>query len=367
MEYVLDGQQRIITLFVALRGERVGKIDYSEIYVNLEASQDEEIIITDVSDKDKSTYIRFKDLLNSSLSEIYSQFKEEASKTDLISEYKTNVSTYDFSVIEVATDIFTRINVGGKPLTVFEIMCAKIYDKASMFALSDKFNDFIESIASIKFDTIPEVMPLQLIALILRKNCKGSTILNLKKEEVIGNWDNAILALKCAIDFVRASFGVQSSKLLPYDVLLIPIAYYIYKTKCKCPTGDHAAYLTDMFWRYAIMQRYNNATESKLASDITIIDTIISGEDYRPAISADLSEKYFRENGSFRIGKCITKAIVCLLLLQNPMRLDNANHKVLTDEKELVKGNGKNYHHFFPRAYMRKKGFEDDIVDNIIK
>jgi len=46
-----------------------------------------------------------------------------------IDAYRKAVQTYQFSKIdvknapiEVATEIFTRINIGGKPLTLFEIM-----------------------------------------------------------------------------------------------------------------------------------------------------------------------------------------------------------------------------------------------------
>lgn len=372
VEYVLDGQQRVTSLFVALLGEKVGKVDYSNIYLNLEAEQDEDIIITDVSDLSVSSYIQFGKLLNSNLSDILRIYRDDEEKINLIDRYRRNVSDYDFSVIEVAnapievaTDIFTRINVGGKPLTVFEIMCAKVFDRDSGFDLFERFDLFIHDLEDINFDTIPPSIPLQLIALVKKQACKGSTILSLTKEDVIESWDKAVSSLKSSIDFVRSSFGVQNSKLLPYDVLLIPIAYYVYKTGNISPVGDAAKYLADMFWRYAYMQRYNNATESKLTSDVSIINEVINGGDYKPAVSVDLSEKYLRDNGSFRIAKGITKAIICLLLLQQPKRLDTENQKVLTDDKGLIKGNGKNYHHFFPRAYMRKFGYDDEFVDNI--
>lgn len=373
VEYVLDGQQRITSLYVALRGETVGKSDYTKIYINLEADGDDDIIITDVSEMNESSYIPFQKLLNSEIMDFVELFGNDKEKIKLIDTYRHHIADYDFSAIEVtdvpieiATEIFTRINIGGKSLTVFEIMCAKIFDKSLGFDLSDKFDEFIDSLSNINFDTIPPSIPLQLIGLISRKSCKSSVILSLKKDEVINQWDSATKALKSAIDFMRSSFGVQNSKLLPYDVLLIPIAYYVHKTKCVSPTGTHAKYLSDMFWRYSLMQRYNNGTEGKLATDISIVDEVINGNEYKPAVSVDLSEKYLKDNGSFRMGKGITKAIICFLLSQQPLRLDAENQKIIVDEKELVKGNGKNYHHFFPRAYMRKNGFEDEIVDNIV-
>ena len=42
--------------------------------------------------------------------------------------------------IDIATEIFTRINVGGKSLSVFEIMVAKTYYVATGFDLSEKYS-----------------------------------------------------------------------------------------------------------------------------------------------------------------------------------------------------------------------------------
>ncbi|MDP3063243.1 MAG: hypothetical protein Q8O40_08560, partial [Chloroflexota bacterium] len=57
--------------------------------------------------------------------------------------YKRILEGYNFSVIlvpeaeiDVATEIFTRINVTGQPLSVFEIMVAKTYSAERNFDLA---------------------------------------------------------------------------------------------------------------------------------------------------------------------------------------------------------------------------------------
>lgn len=372
IDYVLDGQQRITSLFIALKGIIIGKTDYSKIYVNLNNNGDDErIIITEVDELEDRTYIEFSKLLNHSLVELLHTYSEE--KLTLIEQYKKNIENYDFSIIEVentpievATDIFTRINRGGKALSVFEIMCAKIFDVNLNFDLNEKFEELLNDLAAIDFETIPPSLPLQLISLILEDNCKGKTILSLKKEKVIEIWDDAVKAIKSSIDYVRATFSVPSSKLLPYDVLLIPIAYYFYKNDYQHPIGDHNKYLMDMFWRYSLMQRYNNATDSKLSKDIQTINNIINKNEYKPSVIIELSESMFKENGSFRLSSSFTKAMICFYIKKSPKRLDNNDSNVIVNNKQLLKGNGKNYHHFFPKAFMKKKNVDSAIVDNII-
>ena len=136
--YVLDGQQRITSLFASLKGEKIkreGKheTDYSKIYIDLNANEDEAIVITDERDLSKKTYISIKDLIAKDLPLLVSTYSREM--LDKIEKYYTILTGYDFSVVEVqdaeidiATDIFTRINIGNKPLKLFEIMVAKTYN-----------------------------------------------------------------------------------------------------------------------------------------------------------------------------------------------------------------------------------------------
>ena len=53
VQYVLDGQQRMTSLYVSMKGAKISNdggniIDYSEIYVDFTAEQDEPIVITDI-------------------------------------------------------------------------------------------------------------------------------------------------------------------------------------------------------------------------------------------------------------------------------------------------------------------------------
>src|SRR4030042_4359605 len=53
VNFVLDGQQRITSLFAAFKGEKItrndGKIeDFSEIYIDLDANEDEKIVTAEI-------------------------------------------------------------------------------------------------------------------------------------------------------------------------------------------------------------------------------------------------------------------------------------------------------------------------------
>ena len=235
--YVLDGQQRITSLYATLKGLPVVRDsgqtdDFSKIYIDLDAGEDEPIVVTDVSAKGAKTFIPLTDLLYGGIRSLASYDNQYLEKLE---KYKRRIESYDFSIIEVrdvpidvATEIFTRINVGGMPLTLFEIMVAKTYDEARDFDLSLKFDEVIERLQTVNYETISDATILQLISLTLKKECKKQIILKIGKNEFIDTWPKAIAALEHAVEYFRNRYGIPVSQLLPYNALLVPFAYYFF-------------------------------------------------------------------------------------------------------------------------------------------
>jgi hypothetical protein len=361
VNYVLDGQQRITSLFAALKGETIErdngkKEDFSKIFINLEAQDDEEIVIVDISGMREGTTIRLKDLMFQKGRIIYNKYADQYH--DTIEKYKEIIQSYQFkginlkdAEIDVATEVFTRLNVGGKDLTLFEIMVAKTYDPDREFDLFDKFQELIDDLEPSKYDTISSANVLQLISLLLERECKRKTILKLDKKEFIDTWEPAVSCVKSAVDFFR-SYGIPVSRLLPYNTLIVPFAYFFHHHPNN-PTGEKLRLLEDFFWRVSLGFRYSSAVESKLVQDIEKIDKILNEERPRYEWSVDISEEFIKNNGYFGTGRSFIKAILSLFAMQKPKSFDN-HLDVNIDNSWLKIATSKNYHHFFPKSYMKK-------------
>ena len=377
VQYVLDGQQRITSLYAAFLGASIQKegekkiTDYGSIFVDLEGdidNNDEQII---VSEKPESKNISLKNLLNSK----YSDLRESYSNDDIdkIQEYKETFTSYDFSTvvlrkedIDSAIEVFTRINTGGQTLTLFEIMSAKTYDEEQKFDMQDRFQKLLKELEVSKYETISSTVILNVLGLILSKNkeCKRKVVLQLDKQSIIDIWDDVISALKESIDYFRSVYRIPVSTLLPYDALLVPFSYFFYFQKEK-PKGEQIKYLQEFFWRISLSYRYSSSTESKLAQDIKRIDQILNGE--RPnydELKVFLSSPRDLIDTSFSAGSSYCKAVLCLLAYSEPKDFQD-NGKVILDNSWLKMANSKNYHHFFPKSYLRKQGIgnENSIVN----
>lgn len=373
VSFVLDGQQRLTSLFASLKGVKIqredGKVDdYSEIYLDLNAKEDEEIVTLDVTNKEKDSVIRLTDLLYGGLTLLARypfQYHER------IEEYKRRIGAYNYSIIQIkeapidiATEIFTRINVGGKPLSVFEIMIAKTFDADKDFDLSEKYKELIEDLRPLDYETLSDATVLQTVSVILEKECQKKVILKLDKERFISTWDKAVTAIYSAVEYFRGYYRIPVSKLLPYNALIVPFAYFFYHHPDR-PDGDIQLRLQDFFWRVSLSGRYSSGVESKLAQDIKRIDLILSGELPKYDWPVNISEKFLIDNGWFSANRSFIKAILCLYAYQQPKSFNDGSI-VNISNYWLKQANSKNYHHFFPRAYLKKNGEDEFYINHIL-
>ncbi len=146
--FILDGQQRVISLFVTLRGKIFNKIDYSRICFNL--------------DKKTFVYPRKSDLKNHIPAwKIFDTGAYQEIYGDLVladREHKTKMAqawahchevfmNYPLSIVKTfhrnlddVVEVFERINQGGKRLTAYDLIQASTWSEK--FDLNEKIGDF---------------------------------------------------------------------------------------------------------------------------------------------------------------------------------------------------------------------------------
>jgi hypothetical protein len=367
-QYILDGQQRITSLYAIRKGIRLTRdnkeVDYRDIFIDLDLTPGEvdEVVVTER--KEGRNYVAVHDLLSKSLFDFVSAVPPD--KLQRLGEYYKMLTTFDFSTItikdypiEIACEIFSRINTGGKALTVFEIMVAKTYDEARGFDLAEKFDlltegtvDEPECLKAAKFDTLSPSTVMQCVSALTVRGIRGKDILKIPRPMFIEMWDPMRKALFEAIDFVRSELRVPVSQLVPYEALMIPLAYFFYQTGGRKVTIGQARRLEQFFYWGALTSRYGGGTEAKVADDLDRMDAIIAGGDaaYPPLELSVAPEAIAAMGFSTAAGAC--RGILCLLASNHPKSFDT-NGMVMLDNSNLRTGSGKNYHHFFPKDHLK--------------
>jgi hypothetical protein len=79
----------------------------------------------------------------------------------------------------------------------------------------------------------------------------------------------------------------------------------------------------------------------------------------------DISPDFIIKNGWFSAGRSYVKAILCLYAYHEPKSF-NDNAIVNISNYWLKQANSKNYHHFFPRAYLKKQGEDEFNINHVL-
>lgn len=378
--YVLDGQQRITSLYAVRKGLIINRdgqeIDYKDITIDLDLDpeEDEGLVVTDQNEA--KVPISVHRLLN----ERFANLMEDYSKNLLekIEVYKQRLTGYDFSTIvipeyplDLACEVFTRINTGGTELSLFEIMVAKTYDQKKDFDLAWEYEWLINNqgaekdLEDAKFDTIPNQTVLQCVSAHLCKGIRRKDILKLNKNKFIKGWPIVKEGIFCAVDYLRSHLRVRVSRLIPYNVLLVPFTYFFIRNRGRNPTKIQNKLLIQYFWWASLTNRFSSGQEGKIALDLKRIDKIL--KEIQPSyrgeeIELDLESLKWKW---FSAGDAFCKAILCLYSYFEPKSFES-NSIVNLNNDWLKIAYSKNYHHFFPKSYLKKNDYEYWKANSII-
>lgn len=260
---VLDGQQRLTSLYIALQGSMSRKLPNKrwknddaflkkELYFNLhsQADVDEDISYEfrfmtpdDASkNKDDSLWYLVKDILKYSQDELVTELimsngwgtDKIAMKnisllhTRLVGAEIINYFEIEADSIDSVLDIFVRVNSGGTVLSKSDLLFSTIvshWDKArdEIDKLLSEINKMGEGF---KFSN-DFIMRTCLYVLDMSVTLKVETF---KKDSVIkirDNWDSIKNAIKHTVSVLN-DFGFNSENILSY-VAVSPMVYYLYK------------------------------------------------------------------------------------------------------------------------------------------
>lgn len=376
--YILDGQQRITSLYAMKAGvvyetENGTVIDYKDIYIDLNAdvsSEKDIVVVGKCNDDCVSVY----DILNEKLTKLFKTYSKFEEKIEI---YKNKLEGYNFSTItlpeypmDIACDVFTRLNTGGTALSLFEIMVAKTYDEQKNFDLAEKFLNILhgeehkKSLSNSRFDTISGILVIQCISAILNGEIRRKDILQIERAKFIDAWETMNEALFLAVDFVRSKLGVPVSQLLPYQALLIPITYFFAKNELKAPDVMQVKLIKQYFYWTALTWRFSSAVEGKIALDLKKMAKILKRE--KPQYGSEMINVNAGDIADtwFSAGNAYCKAILCLFASMGPLSF-STNSSTILDNSYLKQANSRNYHHFFPKSYLENKGYDASKYNSI--
>jgi len=385
IDYVLDGQQRITSLYAAVRGAAISDDKYG-FYFNIQKRKFDYTKLSEEDDEQEdsssvnSLHVPLEKLFvdyASSYHQFVRNFPQEYQQ--ILDELHERFKNYAFSVIYVAyenetvtdeTDpkdiqqivaIFRRINETGRKLTVVAKMIARCWGEK--FDLRAKLNELFDpdnELLSIREETI-----LQIASVILNnKKSRARNILedtNIRKLEE--EWANIINAFYLSLDFIKNKVRIKSLKYIPFDSLLVPLSYFFYKK--HNPSSEEQEILFRWFWEACLSNRFGSSVEGKVEQDCNYFDIIMEGNKIK--FNYPIDWETFKQraiNQKYSLRNAFSLTIFSLYSYMQPK--DFRDGRDIDIARNFSNYNKTQLHHLFPRKFLEKGNYNQENKDSVV-
>ncbi|MBS3027259.1 MAG: DUF262 domain-containing protein [Dolichospermum sp. DET50] len=373
IDYVLDGQQRLTSIFSVFQTKlnSTQENDWTGIYFDLDAREDvQESQFYALRDKEVIAgkhfplNVLFDTVKYRSATEQFTQ--EQIIRLDKLCDIFKQVSilaqilkTEDRPIVAI---VFERVNRFGTKLDTLQLLSAWTWNED--FDLLENFRTLKEELEEFGFSEVGEDCDLILkcTAAILKKETTPESLLELSGQEIRAAFPTVRNGIFGAIDFMKRQLKIASLKNLPYPGLIIPLSAYFAEHDGKEISYDGKVYnqIKKWFWRSCFTNRYSIQAKKVIIHDIEEIIKLKNGEDNSFGEIECQIDKDFFINNRFRSDNINTKTFVLLLANNNPKSFLSGQNIDL--DKVLQKYNRTEFHHIYPKAYLKLK-FEDSLIN----
>lgn len=374
VSYVLDGQQRISSIYAVFSPKQKQdsmtegynpNLDLFDIYFDF----GKKIFISkaEIKDENDDSVICLSNFLNASklidsLRVLNTDYHTEAQ--DLYSKfinYELPVVTIKNRSKEDVGIIFERINNTGTKLGTLDLMTAWTW--TDDFHLQEKSIELFEQLEEKGFGNLNQNILLQSLSGFIQDDTTTKSVVNLEGGVIRDNWEAYCEALKKSIDYISTNLLCKNIDFLPYQQQIVGLTKFFSIT--GTPDADDFKNLTKWFWRGAFSNRYSSGmTTSKMNYDIQIIKEIRNHnysnvETFKMTVTdSELIKTKFSKANS------LTRALLLLMAQFTPKDLvKNINVDL---DRALSKYNRKEFHHIFPNAFLKTKGFEKNEIFSLV-
>lgn len=253
-------------------------------------------------------------------------------------------------------NIFERINRTGISLSLFDLAGARLYVKG--VRLRDLWKAFEKTDPAAARLVKPEFL-LKVIALFVGKEPRKSNLLDviaeLPAEEFSAQWERASQAITRAVARVTHAYGAFHSHWIPYTTMLVPLATLLHELHAtKAPEKAYRK-VDRWYWTSVFSERYDSAVDTKSLQDLrSVLEWVRGGS------APDWIERFASQEFDFDVDEprsAIYRGLLCLIAIRGARDFRTGQPSQLHDCVD---------DHIFPRGQYRKSHPVDQILNRSI-
>jgi len=353
--FILDGLQRLSTLYSVFHYDSAHHKDIFDIYFDLE---EQDFVPGELGRKSETSI---------SLGKIFSpkdflKRQQELSKLpnsdqliDRAIELHSTFQEYQLPVVTISgrstrdvVQVFERINNTGTKLSAVDFLRAVTWSE--QFDLN---SEVLKLKKSLKRDgyLIPGETLVKVLALALDKQPVAESMLELREKpasELRQGTKDCRAALKRATKYLASSLNIHSYDLVPYEAQLLALAKFF--SQEQEPSDAALKEITRWFWTTSFNEELQGRSEHQIAQLITAVDELRNGmRKYLPG-QLTLNAATLKER-RFRWGTALSSAVASMFA-QRQAKSIVSSRKLDPNEFMAIEG-GKNFLAILSRKQLR--------------
>lgn len=385
VNYVLDGQQRLTSLFSIFQTDLVPdeniKIEWLDIFYDFQADSNLQesyfvALQSEAINENPENLIRYfpvNTMFNST------QYRKATSKLseeqiEILDKVQEKFKEVQIPCQTLETDdrskvaiVFERINRAGTELNTYQLLTA--WSWSEEFDFQDKFDEIFNDV-EFGFTDKTEYQDLQL------KCCSGvilgeatpASIMSLTGEQIRNNFDKIKNGVYSAVDFLKKELKVYSIETMPYSAMFVPLVKFFATEKKSGHTyNDHQRKeIIKWFWIASFSKRYSSSLDTKHKQDLKEFRELKNNPNYRIEYihqkNYSIPRTFFTDN-RFDMRNVNTKTFILMLVQKAPKSFISGSNVDLSTTLKLANRN--EFHHIFPKKYLTNLNFDKDEINQL--
>jgi hypothetical protein len=365
VNYILDGQQRLTTLYGVFHSDEnttdaeladrfnICYIPEEDFFVHhLAAGGKDKIHLNTILDTTKllAELPKFND----------EQKKKIAKLTEAFKDYEFPVVTIKERSNKEVCSIFQRINSSGTPLSNLELLAAWTW--SDQFDLRREIDELLDTLSDKGYEQIDQPLLMRMLASLTCGTIDSDDLVDVDPDVLVAGMSKLQTAVMSAVDFLEGQLKIKNVVFLPFPIMLIPIVNFY--ALIQHPNAVHLSQIRKWFWQCALTLRYKAGTNRLVLEDLDKIKKLAEGDN--PFDTSTLAVKSDLFDSTWRINSTAAKAALCLMAQLQPRSFLTGSEVDLGTV--LSAYNARQFHHIYPKAFLATKGFtfhEANVISNI--
>ncbi|WP_067180510.1 DUF262 domain-containing protein [Microtetraspora niveoalba] len=277
-----------------------------------------------------------------SAADVASLVEEAEQVAQRIKSYKVAVVRLSGGSLSQAVEVFSRLDGSGRPMSIDRLVSALTYATPGPESLADRIGAIRERVAASGFGEIPSLTVFRAVLAVSGEDniqdTRWEALAERAEGVILTSVENTDTALGRAVRFLQEDVGVPQARLVPYDLQIVLLTAFFHF--CESPDARQLELLHRWFWSTSWAGRFAGANTAQVRRSLQEMKEFAQG---RGSLHLkDLTARPFP--GRFDMRSARVRSFILWELREFPERL-NPDGSAFSPMESLSRSHVDTYRH----------------------